>query len=149
MTEDEKTHVREAINGPIYLQPRVCMPLLLRRDSELAEDGVTYEQKVLSVEHVLPQTPSEASVWLDWFPDAEQREAWTHRLANLVLLSRRKNAQAQNFDFERKKNEYFRRNGVTTFAITSQVLQRADWTLEVLEERQEELTGSLAAAWRL
>ena len=118
-------------------------------DSLLAEPGAIYEQNVLSVEHVLPQTPEEGSVWLDWFPDPEQREMWTHRLANLVLLSRRKNSQAQNFDFERKKNEYFQRNGVATFAITLQVLQRKDWTPDALAERQEELTGRLAEEWRL
>ena len=149
LVEDEKTLVQEAINGPIYLQRRVCMPLLLRLDSELATGGATYEQKVLSVEHVLPQSPGGKSEWLDWFPIEEERDEWTHRLANLVLLSRRKNAQAQNFDFERKKNEYFRRNGVATFAITSQVLDMADWTPDVLEERQVELTGCLAKAWRL
>lgn len=149
LSEDEKNAVREAVDGPIYLQTRVCLPLLLRLDSLLAEPGAIYERNVLSVEHVLPQTPEEGSVWQDWFPDPEQREMWTHRLANLVLLSRRKNSQAQNFDFERKKNEYFQRNGVATFAITSQVLHRQDWTPGLLAERQEELTGRLAQEWRL
>ncbi len=149
LMEDEKALVQEAINGPIYLQRRVCMPVLLRLDTELAAGGATYEQKVVSVEHVLPQTPGDESEWLNWFPNEEERDAWTHRLANLVLLSRRKNAQAQNFDFERKKNEYFRRNGVATFAITSQVLDMAAWTPEVLEERQVELTACLASVWRL
>ena len=149
LSYEEKRAVREALDGPIYLQTRVCLPLLLRLDSLLAEPGAIYERRVLSVEHVLPQTPREGSVWLDWFPYPEQREMWTHRLANLVLLSRRKNSQAQNFDFERKKNEYFRRNGVATFAVTSQVLDKQVWTPDVLAERQEKLTGRLAEEWRL
>lgn len=149
LTDEEKALVRDAVNGPIYLQKRVCMPVLLRLDSELATAGATYERQVLSVEHVLPQTPGDGSEWLDWFPNEEEREQWTHRLANLVLLSRRKNSQAQNFGFERKKNEYFRRNGVATFAITSQVLDAAEWTPELLEGRQVELTRCLASAWRL
>ena len=149
LTQDEKTSVRGELDGPMYLQTRVCMPLLLRLDSLLAEAGATYERNVLSVEHVLPQTPSEGSIWLDWFPEPEQRENWTHRLANLVLLSRRKNSQAQNYDFERKKTEYFQRNGVVTFAITSQVLQRQDWTPDALAERQRALIGRLADEWRL
>lgn len=149
LSEEERNDVREALDGSIYLQTRVCLPLLLRLDSLLAEPGAIYERKVLSVEHVLPQTPEEGSVWLDWFPGTEQREMWTHRLANLVLLSRRKNSQAQNFDFERKKNEYFQRNGVATFAITAQVLRQQIWTPDVLAERQEELTGRLAEEWRL
>ena len=149
LTEDEKALVNEAINGPLYLQTRVCMPLLLRLDSALASGGAMYEQRVLSVEHVLPQNPREESEWVEWFPNEEERDRWTHRLANLVLLTRRKNAQAQNYDFERKKDEYFRRNGVATFAITSQVLDMADWTPQVLEARQAELTRCLASEWRL
>ena len=149
LLQEEKNAVREALDGPIYLQTRVCLPLLLRLDSLLAESGATYEQKVLSVEHVLPQAPGEDSDWLDWFPAPEQREMWTHRLANLVLLSRRKNSQAQNYDFERKKREYFQRNGVATFAITSQVLNQQVWTPDVLAKRQKELTGRLAEEWRL
>ena len=149
LSQDERVLVRGELDGPVYLQTRVCMPLLLRLDSLLAGTGATYERKVLSVEHVLPQTPIEGSAWLDWFPDPEQRDIWTHRLANLVLLSRRKNSQAQNYDFERKKTEYFQRNGVTTFAITSKVLLREDWTPGVLVERQKELTSILADEWRL
>ena len=149
LSQGEKAAVRGELDGPVYLQTRVCMPLLLRLDSLLAESGATYERKVLSVEHVLPQNPGEGSVWLNWFPDPEHREMWTHRLANLVLLSRRKNSQAQNYDFERKKTEYFQRNGVATFAITSQVLQKQDWTPDTLAERQLVLTGRLADEWRL
>ena len=149
LLEDEVNDVRVALDGPIYLQTRVCLPLLLRLDSMLAERGAMYEQRVLSVEHVLPQTPEDGSVWLEWFPDADEREEWTHKLANLVLLSRRKNAQAQNFEFARKKSEYFQRNGVATFALTSQVLHREQWTPDVLRERQRELIGCLAKEWRL
>lgn len=149
LREDEIDEVRRALDGPIYLQTRVCLPLLLRLDSLLAGLGAMYEQRVLSVEHVLPQAPERGSLWLEWFPDADKREEWTHKLANLVLLSRRKNAQAQNFEFARKKSEYFQRNGVATFALTSQVLHRDQWTPDVLRERQRALIGCLAKEWRL
>lgn len=56
---------------------------------------------------------------MEWFPDEETRERYVHRLGNLVLLSRRKNAQAGNFDFERKKNEYFARGGSSPFSHQS------------------------------
>ena len=149
LTPDEKKNVLSALNGPIYLQTSVRMPLILRLDSLLADHGATYEHRVLSIEHVLPQTPSADSVWLSWFPDPDERESWTHRLANLVLLSRRKNTQARNFDFERKKNQYFHKEGVATFAITSQVLSVPEWTPKFLEERQFNLIGKLKSEWRL
>lgn len=149
LVDDEKLEVLTSLDGPIYLQTRVRMPLLLRLDGLLADKGATYEHKVLSIEHVLPQTPATDSIWLTWFPEEKTRELWTHRLANLVLLSRQKNAQAQNFDFERKKREYFQRKGVATFALTSQVLNQSEWTPDVLEKRQYNLIKRLKLEWRL
>lgn len=149
LSAEERSSVLSALDGPIYLQTRVRMPLLLRLDSLLADRGATYEHKVLSVEHVLPQTPAMDSAWLRWFPDEEERNLWTHRLANLVLLSRQKNTQAQNFDFDRKKKEYFQRKGVATFALTTQVLNQAEWTLNVLKARQTDLIDRFKDEWRL
>ncbi len=149
LSADEKSSVLASLDGSIYRQTRVRMPLLLRIDSLLADHGATYEHKVLSIEHVLPQSPASDSVWLTWFPDEGTRELWTHRLANLVLLSRQKNTQAQNFDFERKKEEYFQKKGVATFALTSQVLNQPEWTPDILEKRQSDLIGRLKTEWRL
>ena len=125
------------------------MPLILRLDNLLADHGATYEHHVLSIEHVLPQTPKSDSMWVKWFPDQDERELWTHRLANLVILSRQKNSQAQNFDFDRKKQEYFQKKGVATFALTSQVLTESEWTPQVLERRQRQLIDLLKKEWRL
>ena len=113
----------------------------------LAEVGVTSQPSVISIEHVLPQSPK--GEWVEWFPDAEQRAQWTHKIANLVLLSRRKNSQASNYEFDKKKSEYFQKNGTTTFALTTQVVSESEWTPKVLECRQRELVGALKKEWRL
>ena len=149
LTVDEKTEIRKKLDGPIYTLPRVPQPLLLRLDSLLAEAGAVYQHPIISVEHVLPQNPRESSQWLTWFPDAVERSRWTHRLANLVLLSSRKNTRASNYEFDRKKEEYFQRGGVQTFALTSQVIGQVEWTPTVLENRQRELLTKLEEEWRL
>lgn len=149
LTQIERQEVATALDGPIYLQMRVRMPLLLRLDSLLADHGATYEHSVLSIEHVLPQTPKADSEWVKWFPEPTARELWTHKLANLVLLSRQKNTQAQNYEFTRKKEEYFQKKGVATFALTSQVLSESKWTPEVLDRRQRDLLSRLKKEWRL
>lgn len=147
---DECQAVLQAIDGPVYLQTRVRLPLLLRVDSLMADAGATYDHKVISVEHVLPQRPPDRSQWLQWFPDPDERERWLHRLANLVLLSRQKNTQAQNYEFGLKKDKYFRnRKGVAHFAVTSQVLSETQWTPSVLKTRQCDLVKRLAREWRL
>ena len=149
LSDKEKKEVLNTLDGPIYLQERVRLPLLLKLNTLLADSGVTYEYDKISIEHVLPQTPEEGSLWRTWFPDEEERGSWTHKLANLVLLSRRKNSQAQNFDFTRKKEEYFQKGNVTTFSLTTQVCNTSEWTPLVLEQRQQSLIGRLKEAWRL
>ena len=147
---DEQDEIVKGLNGQIYLQTAVVRRTLLERlDSLLADTGATYARTTITVEHVLPQNPRADSEWMTWFPSQDQRDAWTHRLANLVLLSRRKNASASNWDFGRKKTEYFQRGGVAPFALTAQVLNEADWTPAVLERRQKELVDSLCREWRL
>ncbi|QIE42066.1 DUF262 domain-containing protein [Rhodobacteraceae bacterium SC52] len=146
---DEQIRIIEAIDGPLYWRQRVCLPVLLRLDSLMADAGARYEHKVISIEHVLPQTPKPGSRWIEWFPEYDDRQTWTQRLGNLVLLSRRKNTAAQNFDFDRKRETYFKKGGVAPFALTADVLNSDSWTREHLAERHERLKGMLTSHWRL
>ncbi len=148
LTTQETTDILNALEGPVYQQTRVRMPLLLRVDDMLSEPGVEHKRSIVTVEHVLPQNPSDDSEWTRCFSH-EEREHWTHRLANLVLLSRRKNSQSQNYEFGLKKTGYFQKNTVSTFALTSQVLSESEWTPEVLERRQRDLINRLKRQWRL
>ena len=146
----EKDEILQGLNGPIYFQTAVVRRTLLERlDSLLADTGASYTRTMITVEHVLPQDPRADSEWMNWFPNDQERQGWTHRLANLVLLSHRKNASASNWDFGRKKNEYFQRGGVAPFALTTQVVHESEWTPAVLERRQRELIDALEREWRL
>ena len=149
LSSREIADVLSALDGPIGSLTPVRRTLLLRLDSLLADEGVRYEHATISVEHVLPRNPERNSQWLRDFPDEEEREEWTDRLANLVLLSRTKNSQALNYDFNRKKTAYFQRGGVVTFALTTQVVAESEWTPDVLQRRQRELISALKKEWRL
>lgn len=151
LKQEEKMAIFDALNGQIYDQNRVSRigkPLLLRLDSVLADAGAAYNHPIISIEHVLPQRPAEDSDWGNIFSE-EERSMWTGKLANLVLLSYRKNYRAQNFDFERKKKVYFNQGEVVTFALTMQVLNESEWTPAVLERRQRDLIDRLKKEWRL
>lgn len=147
-TEKEETRLR--LDGEVYLMTRVRKYVLLRLDEMLANNpGVIYDHPVITVEHVLPQQPAADSVWVSDFSEAD-RAQWTHRLANLVLLNRTKNSEAQNYDFDKKKETYFSgRLGVSTFALTTQVLVQPCWTPAVLNSRQQALISTLSSGWRL
>ncbi|KYF51155.1 hypothetical protein BE08_44355 [Sorangium cellulosum] len=134
--------------GDLYLNTRVRAYVLLRVDAALAESKAPHTDENPTVEHVLPQSPPANSEWLTWWPDAAVREEWTHRLGNLLLLTRRKNAQASNYDFDTKKTKYFcTKGGVSNFPLTTQVLQEKDWTPAIVKRRQEELVGVLKGTW--
>jgi hypothetical protein len=138
------------LNGDLYLSTRVRKYVLLRLDEVLsAADGPVFQHKLITIEHVLPQNPKPGSEWSKKFTPA-QREEWTHRLANLVLLNRTKNPEAARFDFADKKKRYFGGpHGVATFALTVQVLAKNDWTPGILRNRQKELLNKLTAEWKL
>ena len=148
--DKEKSSILRALDGDIYTETRIRLPLLLRLDSMLSAGGAVYDSPIISVEHVLPQNPEAGSQWTTDFPDQALRDAWVHRLANLVLLTRRKNSQANNADFALKKGKYFStKAGVTNFALTSQVLSEPDWTPMTLQQRQKALIDEIARVWRL
>lgn len=150
LSDSERADTLERLDGEIYLSTRVRKYVLLRLDSVLAADpGASYDHKIITVEHVLPQNPSAGSQWKQDFTEEEAAQ-WTHRLGNLLLLNRRTNSRARNYDFNVKKEKYFKSGkGVAVFALTTQVLGEQFWTPEVVERRQRELVGVLAKEWQL
>lgn len=75
-------------------------------------------------------------------------ESWMHKLANLMLLTLRKNTQASNWNFAVKKDRYFSESGgVSPFVITTEVLGETAWTPAVPEARQTALLARLYATW--
>lgn len=149
ISEREKQDTVSQLRGELYLERRIRGYVLLRLDEELSAGGATYNHKLTTVEHVLPQSPPSASQWMKWFTSDEHLN-WVHRLANLVLLPRARNSAAQNLDFEPKKAKYFMSAGGTSpFALTTQVLNTPIWTPDVLEKRQLALIEKLRKLWDL
>ncbi len=149
LSEDEKSDTINRLKGELYLERRIRSYVLLRLDEALSAGGAQYDQKILTVEHVLPQNPRPDSEWRRLFSD-EQREFWVHRVANLVLLPRQRNSAAQNYDFEKKKRQYFSSSaGTSPFAITTQVLNSHEWNPDVLTQRERKLLDVLAGLWEL
>jgi hypothetical protein len=151
LTETEKEKMREALNGNIYeLTPRRRNYLILRLDAFLSDGAASYDPSILTIEHVLPQTVNDNTEWAELWPDEQMRKQWVHRIANLVPLNRRRNSQAQNYDFAKKKSAYFSgKKGVSSYVLTTQVLNSSQWTLEHLQNRQNELLEVLQENWRL
>ena len=150
LTSDEQRQFISALNGPLYKHSRVCKPVLQRLDEALSSGGAAYDDQIVSIEHVLPQTVEENSEWAVAFPIEQERERWLHRLANLVFLTRRINTRASNWPFEKKKVEYFgSKDGTSPFPLTHGVQQCDFWDAATLETRQAALLGRLCTVWAL
>ena len=149
LSDSEQKQFVRVLSGPLYQITRVCKPVMQRLDEALSSGGASYDELV-SIEHVLPQTVDDDSEWAILFPEEQERFDWTHRLANLVFLTHRINNRASNWDFERKKKQYFASSdGSSPFVITQGVLQTKNWTLEHLCIRQKQLVAKLCEVWRL
>ncbi|GAA7173033.1 hypothetical protein ID0408_08020 [Helicobacter pylori] len=101
------------------------------------------------VEHILPQNPDPSSQWVKDFSE-EERERYTHSLANLTLLGGEKNSQASNLDFKDKKKIYMgeeiRLNkkkpfeAMTCYKMAIDIVHRyTEWTPQRLEKREKDL----------
>ena len=151
LTNKQKREFVDALDGDIYRKlPKARMALMLRLEALVSDGSKKQAFDHLSLEHVLPQTPPAASDWIKWFPDEDERDSWTHRLANLVPLHVRKNPAASNYDFATKKNVYFKGKGTASpFILTQEVRSEDTWTPRFLVDRQKRLVSVLKVHWGL
>lgn len=123
--------MNEIENGQIYKR-KFARYILLKLD--YLNSGNTQKWNTpskISIEHVLPQNPSQSSQWKKDFTD-EQHANWLNRLGNLVLISRTKNISLSNLDFVDKKRKYFDSN-MDVFPNSLKVIQNNVWDLNALE----------------
>ncbi|GAA8730946.1 DUF262 domain-containing protein [Helicobacter pylori] len=117
----------------------------------------------LHVERILPQNPDPSSQWVKDFSE-EERELYTHSLANLTLLGGKKNtkalSQVLNQDFKEKKEIYMGKpvalDNKKTFKVMTcydmtknDVCRYTEWTPKSLEKRKEELIQIIESALTL
>jgi hypothetical protein len=133
------------LDGAIYGR-RFAKYVLLRLEYLLASHAAPLNlPDEISVEHILPQTPGKTSQWIKDFKE-EQREAWLHRLGNLMLLSRRKNTSLGNLDFADKRVRYFE-DRVESLPNSQRLLATTTFALTDLEFRHKDLLERLAGSY--
>ena len=150
LSDREKKDFADRLNSDVYIMTSPQKKyIILRLDSFLAETGAQYDHKVLSIEHILPQTVDDGSYWSQKWPDVQEREKWLHKVGNLIPLNRRKNSSASNYDFPTKKNVYFFKGGATPYVLANQIMPLTDWTPAEAEKRQASLIALFKQNWEL
>ncbi|MGL2861242.1 DUF262 domain-containing protein [Helicobacter pylori] len=141
-------------------------PILILVEYSMSDDPrpKRIQMNDFHVEHILPQQPGSSSQWVKDFSE-EERELYTHSLANLTLLGGTKNAQASNLDFKEKKEIYMgnavklgkdKRGREKTFKVMTcydmtknDVCHYTEWTPTSLEKRKEELIQKIESVLAL
>ena len=131
-----KTFKEEIEGSAVYARKWSKAILLLIEyfsSDESKLDFIEIDRK-LHVEHVLPQKLTD--YWKSIFSQDEIND-WTNSLANLTLLSMKKNSQASNVSFEEKKQIYKNKNKVaSSFVITRDITYYEKWNVSTLEKQK-------------
>lgn len=129
-------------DGDIYGK-RFARYILLKYEYTVSEHTVHLsDYKYITVEHVLPQNPNKDSEWCRVF-NKDAKEKWTNKLANLVLISKKKNSRLSNLDFVRKKEKYLK-GRIDVFSGSKIFVESSDrWDVGTLENRQAEMLDNL------
>ncbi len=149
------------INGKSGKRNSWLKPILILVEYFMSDDPrpKRIEKNDFHVEHILPQKPDPSSQWAKDFSE-EERELYTHSLANLTLLGGNKNSQASNLDFKDKKKIYMGEEiklnkkkpfkVMTCYKMTIDIAHHyTEWTPKSLEKRKEELIKIIESALAL
>jgi uncharacterized protein with ParB-like and HNH nuclease domain len=125
---------KRVIKDNIYGR-RFARYILLKLDYFYQNQDQRMHFETLSVEHILPQKPKDKSQWVIDFTN-EQRKEMTHKIGNLVLITRRKNTSQGRLDYKEKKKKYFDKN-IDTCPNSLRMLNKYDtWTPGCFSENQ-------------
>ena len=137
-----KSDFERVINGDIYGRSFAKYMLLKLDLIYRGSSTPMIPQAIASIEHILPRNPSADSQWVKDFSAAE-REEWTNKLGNLVLISRRKNTSQGNRDYVEKKEKYFEKN-IEMFPNSIRIYQNyPEWKLSDLKKNHSDVVTEL------
>ncbi|GAA9293850.1 hypothetical protein HpHA236_04560 [Helicobacter pylori] len=157
------------INGKSPKKNSWLKPILILVEYFMSDDPrpKRTEKNDFHVEHILPQKPTLSSQWAKDFSE-EERECYTHSLANLTLLRVKKNTedlkkalkQALNQDFKEKKEIYMGKTipldnkktfrVMTCYKMTIDIAHHyTEWTPKSLEKREKDLMSIIESVLTL
>ena len=114
--------------------------LLLKLDLLMGNSAtiLQYNKDSSSVEHIMPQKIEET----EWGVDPIEHKEWVHRLGNLSLIDKNKNASLSNKLFNEKKIKY--QGAIETRANTNYIfITNSEWNINSIEENHKRVISLL------
>ena len=128
----------------VYKRP--ALRIMLDR-MELENNPAPVDLSKLSVEHLMPQTPSDK--WLEELgTDLETYQNNIHRIGNLTLATKPDNSKMGNATWD-YKNEVLKETGHLT--MNMKLLQIDHWDLQHIEDRTKEMIDEICKGmkWKI
>ncbi len=141
---------RSARTRPFYWTGRGPQrTFVLRRleESYQAAEPVDFAKAKLTIEHVMPQTPTQQ--WLDLLAPAvtdeggpkELHDLLVHTLGNLTLTA--ENSRLSNNPFQRKQDIY----QASALRMNREIAEAPSWGKEQIQSRADQLAERMIAVW--
>ncbi|MGZ5914400.1 MAG: DUF262 domain-containing protein [Hyphomicrobium sp.] len=147
LSRDEVRNISYHLRTFYKRDQAVCKLLLLRLNDEIARSVTLLNPRDYSIEHVLPLRPGGKSEWRRLFPDAEERDACTESLGNLVVVTQAQNDKARNKEFARKREIYRGFDDTPILPITRDVLETSVWRAGEIRAREAKLLQLIRDTW--
>ncbi len=150
LSDEEQWNVLLNASSNLYQRSQsTCKILLKRLSASYPGDAPMTSLTDVSVEHVLPRNLAADSPWRLQIPNAEEREACSKLLGNLVLVTKQQNKEARNHAFEVKQGVFFADGNTSPHAITNQIMRQRHWRAEEIRARDADLLRRMAEIWQL
>lgn len=137
MPDDQflRSYLKNANAYNIKLTIRIVFEKIENKDNSAPVD-----QKKLSIEHLLPQTPTEYWLTETKLYNRDEYEKYLNKLGNLTLASKKDNSKMQNNVWEFKKQILKTTNHLT---LNTDLLSKSGWTKEEIDDRTEALIDKI------
>ncbi len=122
---------------------KVLKYILCTFEADAAGKACSWETDPGSIEHVLPQNPSDQ--WDALIPQDRQDE-FVYRIGNMTLLEAGINRELGNAAYSTKRDAYAGSSYELTKAIANQAPE--EWTIPYINERQKALAQRAVHLWR-
>lgn len=124
--------------------PRIIKYIFAKMEIQVTgDDSVIPNPETLSVEHILPKSPS--TKWPAKMRTSDFLKDHLQRLGNLTILTEPMNRDCESHEFAIKKTIYEK----SKYKITQDICMVTDWTAEEIQSRQSRLADIATVTWTL
>lgn len=116
--------------------------ILAKLEIQFGGNEPELNSKQLSVEHILPENPTEE--WAENFQGVDI-ESFIYRIGNFTLLEINKNRLADRKSFAEKKIIY----NTSNYILSNQTIQADNWVPKSVADRQKDLANRALTVWKV